>query len=71
MNVDAARFFNLAKGLHAVTTFEHVDARHKFEGKGNFLKVADKHHVLVNGPGKTVDVLTKRDLSKVTSLDLN
>jgi hypothetical protein len=68
-NVDAARFFNLAKGLHSVTRFETSDAKHVMEGQGNFLKIIDQYHVLVNGPGKTVDVLVKRDLSKVTTLD--
>ena len=72
INVDAARFFNLAKGLHSVTTFEGADARHTFEGGvGNFLRVVDQYHVVVNGPGKTVDVLSKRDLSKVANLDTN
>ena len=69
INIDAARFFNMAKGLHAVTTFEQSDHKHNLETKGSFMKVVDKHHVLVNGPGKTVDVLNKHTLSKIINLD--
>lgn len=68
-NVDAARFFNLAKGLHSVTRFENSDARHNLDTQGNFIQIVDQYHVLVNGAGKSVDVLAKRDLSKVTNLD--
>ena len=52
-----------------MTTFEEAEARHNFESIGTFLKIVDKHHILVNGPGRSVDVLLRRDLSHVVNLD--
>lgn len=67
--MDAQRFGQIAKGLHATTCFEEVDACHKFDVKGSLLTVLDDKHIAVNGANRSLDIISSLDLSLVANLD--
>lgn len=67
--MDAQRFGQIAKGLHAATTFEEMDAVHHFDQTGSLLSVIDGKHMCVNGANKSLDVLSTHDLGLIVNLD--
>ena len=68
--MDTQRFGQIAKGLHASTTFEQADLRHYFKDRqGSLLCKIDDKHLLVTGPHHSIDVLNAKDLSKIANLN--
>ena len=67
--MDAQRFGQIAKGLHAATTFEEVDAKHTFDQTGSLIETLDSKHLAVNGPNRSLDILSPQDLSVVINLN--
>ena len=67
--LDAQRFYQIAKGLHAQTTFEQIDTVHKFDREGGLLHRIDERHIAVNGTNKSLDILASLDLSLIVNLD--
>ena len=67
--MDAHRFGEVAKQLHASTNFEEVDAHHEFQTTGSLLANIDGKYLAVNGPNKSLNILYANDLSLVINLN--
>ena len=73
MALDAERFGQLTRGLHVTTTveerFEEVSAVYKFQKEGTLLHKVSPELLLVNGPDKSIDILSAKDLSVAHNLE--
>ena len=74
MALDAQRFQQIIKGLHVHTTveerFEQITAKHDFECEGTLLqKIKGRGLLLVNGPERSLRLVSTKDLSLVHELE--
>ena len=71
--LDAERFGQLTRGLHVTTTveerFEEVTAKYEFQKEGTLLHKISNELLLVNGPDKSVDILSTKDLTVKYNLE--
>ena len=67
--IDSQRFGQIAKGLHAATSFEESNTRKFANCTGSLLTKLDSKLMAVSGPQNSLDILSTSDLSLVVNLN--